>query len=420
MKTIPVCICLAIMGVLLGGKPNPVQAQEAGKCNNVSPLYADDQGTILREKKEAGVSITADVYIGNSRSGKNVVVVGQDPDEIGVTIDVGFSSVPGYVLHDEWEMKDRCVPVRSDPGKKNQCADYDPYTGYYYKKVQVPVCHENIATQAIRPVKSVLIWLQPSKKTAEWLNWNPGQSTLRSNLRLIFPDKWMAGTWTPDGFTVDQTADIDASWSESYFEAWKQQLQDYNFLAGDINKISKLWSVYMVELQNPYDNAESLGIFGNFLAGPNAASLVTNSYLREGSYNISYGSEPGGMNEKKENKLENEARSKPRSNEPLYTQLESPEQRESFTITMEHIPIDLPGQWFIGVYVEMSPAIFTANGMQKTEAVDPSWTGDPLGKWFSPEQVDYEMADHYFYAYVLLSTPCNPMEVDGCFDTTMP
>jgi hypothetical protein len=419
MKTLPICIGLAITAVLLGGKPIPVHA-DAEECSNKSPLVADIYGNSLTNKKEAGVSITADVYIGNSRTGKNVVVVGQDPDEIGVTINVGLTSVWGYVLHDEPDFREVCVPTYTDPGE-NTCADYNPDTGQFYKWGFESYCHKNIATPAIRPVKSVLIWLQPSDETAEWLNWNPGQSKLRSNLRLIYPEKWMAGTWTPDGFTVDQTPDIDASWSESYYEAWKQQLQDYNFLAGDINKISKLWSVTMVELQNPYNsNADSLGIFGNFLNGPNAASLVTNSYMREESYNISYGMGPGEMNEHKKNRLENWASSSPKSNIPLTEQLQSPKQRESFTITMEHIPIDLPGQWFIGVYVEMGPAIFSYKGVDKEEGVDESWTGSPLGKWFSPEQVDYEMADHYFYAYVLLSTPCNPMEVDNCFDTTMP
>jgi hypothetical protein len=255
-----------------------------------------------------------------------------------------------------------------------------------------------------------LVWLQPSLETSAWLGWNQGGGeSPRFPIRYIFPEKWMTGTWTEDGFETSGT--MDYGWSQSYYEAWLAQMSDYNFLAGDTNKISKLFSVTMVEVSSPIDGSAGLGVFGNFLAGPNPSTLPVS--FQPGEFNINYEDNAeltkilNGKNRVKYN---------PDSNIPLADQLET-NRRMTITLTMEHIPIDLPGQWTIGVMVEMERAQFQYKGMLRYEQPPPSWEGKE-SKWFTgTNEVDYGN-DLYFYTYVLLTTPCNPMEKDSCWDNS--
>jgi hypothetical protein len=40
------------------------------------------------------------------------------------------------------------------------------------------------------------------------------------------------------------------------------------------------------------------------------------------------------------------------------------------------------------------------------------------GKLFYGEEINYNQNEKYFYSYILLSSPCNPMEEAGCIDGT--
>lgn len=89
------------------------------------------------------------------------------------------------------------------------------------------------------------------------------------------------------------------------------------------------------------------------------------------------------------------------------------------TITLEHVPLDLPGKWFIGIRIEMEKAKVEYTGASGTKTItespDPLIWGVGDTKWFKEGDITYT-EPKYFFAYVLLTTPCNPLEQDSCFD----
>jgi hypothetical protein len=88
-------------------------------------------------------------------------------------------------------------------------------------------------------------------------------------------------------------------------------------------------------------------------------------------------------------------------------------------IRMEHIPLDLPGKWSIGIQVEMSKASVSyqyssAAAWEITE----EWPYEDGTQWFiQPDEINYTDIKS-FYSFVLLTTPCNPLEEDNCIDDT--
>jgi hypothetical protein len=404
MKTIRLIGILLALTILFSVKPYPVHAQ-AGVCDTVTELFLDKNKSQM--DPISGVNITVNTFIGDSMNGQNVVVVGQDPDAEGVGITVTLKSQIGYVRHDEKVIKDECIPTRIYKGPNVPQCDTDPYGIYYYYMTPTEICDHNIYNLAQRPIKSVLVWLEPSTETAAWLGWDAGTNATRFPLRYMFPEKWMTGTWTEDGFETSGTP--DHTWTQSYYEAWLAQMSDYNFLAGDTNKLSKLFSVTMVEVTSPIDGTAGLGVFGNFLAGPNPSTLPVN--FQPGEFNINYEDNPELIKILNGN---NRVKYSPRSNISLTDQLS--DHRWSIFIKMAHIPMDLPGLWTIGVMVEMERAQFEYKGMRRFETPPDDWEGYE-SKWFLPEEANYN-SDAFFYSYVLLSTPCNPMEVDSCWDNS--
>jgi hypothetical protein len=203
------------------------------------------------------------------------------------------------------------------------------------------ICHPNLESPAKRTIKNVKVWIEPSLETAVWLGWAFSGSNKKAPLRYIFPDKWMAGTWTTDGFTTTGTP--DNLWSETYYENWLKQLEGLNFLAGDTVTIPSLWSVTLAEVISPDNGTQSLGLFGKL-------SLSSTNYpppeiFAEGTSNISYALM------KYYTKLK-----RPSSNynsvEPL------PNGLDSVALQLRNIPMDLPGKWYVGVMVEMEKAEF--------------------------------------------------------------
>ena len=90
----------------------------------------------------------------------------------------------------------------------------------------------------------------------------------------------------------------------------------------------------------------------------------------------------------------------------------------SLNIKMEHLPLDLPGKWFIGIQIQMSKASmdYGANTITEEWGYKPDPNDDPDAHWFTENDFNYSKEGNYFYSYVLLSTPCNPNEKDNCID----
>jgi len=96
-----------------------------------------------------------------------------------------------------------------------------------------------------------------------------------------------------------------------------------------------------------------------------------------------------------------------------------PDGLDSVTLELRNIPMDLPGKWFVGVIVEMEKAKFSYKHKSEigVERTDQSWWDDDNpSRWFTMDEANYKIVDNYFFEFVILSAPCNPLEEMNCWD----
>jgi hypothetical protein len=363
-------------------------------------------GTVRQIDPIGGV-IVGDVTTSDGPGGtiKNVVVIGQDEEEEGIGITVPLSAVQGDIVHTSWVTRCNCYAEEKESKVEDCAPGGDPVQGgppYCYKEA---TCESIRTPGAMRHITDVRIWLEPSQDTADWLGWTDSQ-TDRTNLRWIYPEKWMVGTWTGDGSTTAGTASLH--FSESYYKEWLAQQQGYNFLQADVWSVDRLWSVTMVEVANPVEGGpQSLGVFGNFtLTGQTYP--MPNDFTSGSQWRVDYW-------------VMNLYTEKHRAtSDPIAREYWDPD-TTSVLIKMEHLPLDLPGHWFIGIEVEMTPATVyyypETNPLVGLKRQEQWGYGD--SHWFSMADIDYAIDIHSFYSYILLSTPCNPLEENNCIDNSI-
>jgi len=168
------------------------------------------EGTSFEIDPISGVNINVNTYVGAEGNKKNVVVFGQDPEEEGVGVTVTLTPVTGDIVHNEWVKKCTYYGKYQDKTRKGQECGINIY-GYYYEETE---CEAVRTPGASRKVNDVRVWLEPSEDTNSWLGWKQGEPGGKATLRYMFPEKWMVGTWTEDGFTTTGTPDL--SWYSSY------------------------------------------------------------------------------------------------------------------------------------------------------------------------------------------------------------
>jgi hypothetical protein len=362
-------------------------------------------------KYPAGVSITVEQTVTDPPVApvKNVIVYGQDEEEEGVSMTIKISALPGIINHHEWDEHLECRYYdKYQKGRDDDLCNETDY-GWYYNDM-VKYCNKNLPPRTVRRnISDVVVWLQPSQETLAWLGWGTKETeTGKATLPYIFPSRWMVGTWTGDGFKVEGTPDV--TMSPEYTEKWFQQMKEYNFLAGDSQTLEELWSVTLDEVPNPDPDGSGrvLGLFGNFKLPTIPYDIPTAP--RGSEYAIDYSVIRENMNASGKHW----AASMPNSPN-LYTMGTAGKSPDA-TIKLIHIPIDLPGIWYIGVMVEMEKANFVYEGKYpRTVFEDADW-GDSDVKWFSPSESNYDPLKNYFYVYVLLTSPCNELEENGCWD----
>jgi hypothetical protein len=357
-------------------------------------------------KYPAGVSITVEQTVTDPPVApvKNVIVYGQDEEEEGVSMTIKISALPGIINHHEWDEHLECRYYdKYQKGRDDDLCNETDY-GWYYNDM-VKYCNKNLPPRTVRRnISDVVVWLQPSQETLAWLGWGTKETeTGKATLPYIFPSRWMVGTWTGDGFKVEGTPDV--TMSPEYTAKWFQQMRDYNFLAGDTGEIPNLWSVTMVETASPIsNNQQTLGIFGYF-----KLTMMTNpmpfDYSGGSQWRVNYWVLNLYTNKKR-------ATSVPEAKNSLEQGM------DELTIQMQHLPLDLPGKWYIGIAVEMLPAVvsYNDNGWVIRD-IQETWPFEEE-KIFSEAEIGYTMLDNFFYSYILLSSPCNPMEQDGCIDNS--
>jgi hypothetical protein len=445
-------------------------------CVNVIPVKADTPEDCFvgsfRDSKGAALYPTSGVTVTVTKvSPANVVVVGQDPDEEGVTIEVKVTSHYGAIEHEDWVTDKICEGVGSarPPGLCTS-DEIDMYgttgKGPNYILGSHSHCSDTAHlsnasspgypdTTVYRPVKNIQVWLEPSGKTSDWLGWSTANVN-RAPVRYIYPERWSVGNWLPDDQYTTRRA-LDERWDIPYYKEWLEKMGEFNFLAGDVRLETPLWSVTMAEVMDSFTNTtKGLGIFGEMpSAGAVAYAGSSTSgtpieldcgFLKNGYYGLgplmgglfSADSVPGWYDYKGYFGYDFLQKSgqiycvpeKWTDSAAAVEGVPGTTDGAVYTYTFNRIPMDLPGQWYIRVRVELGLASFEnydAAGSPRTitEKIPDDWLVDT--KWFPTssdnylDELDYDNKVEdagFFYSYILLTTPCNPDEEGGCFDGT--
>ena len=400
--------------VILGIEVHAVNAQSLG-CPYESALKGLD-GKDMEPISGANIEIVKSAE--GAEEVKNVIVYGQDKEEEGVSLTITINAIPGKIIHNEWDKRDVCRhSSRYQPGRDGNMCDPSSspdfstygYTGEYYYKSE-KYCKTNLFKDVKRNVSAVRVWLQPNPETLQWMGWGTETKSGKASLHYIFPSRWMVGSWTGDGFVTSGTPDF--TFSEAYYENWLKQMHDYNFLAGDSQTLNSLWSVTLDEVSSPIDSSvTSLAVFGSYILS--GLPYPVNTAPTGPVFSVDYDRIVDRMNKPGKKWAE----SKPKSPDLYY---EGEARQPNATIRLLHIPIDLPGVWYIGVMVEMEKAYFEhvgPYGSRTVKEATPIYYSKDFN-WFTPDESGYNMDSNYFFTYVLLSSPCNEFEEKGCWDET--
>jgi hypothetical protein len=413
MKRIGALFLLACPVLLFGVQVTDVQAQDQN-CDYASQLYNPDNVLFITPISGATTTVAQTVMAPKVNEIKNVIVYGQDKEEEGISLTITINAATGVIRHSEWDERPECR--ESFFYQNGRDADLCEGTGvgwWYYEPTKY--CNTNPEPVSVRrDITNVRVWLEPSKATLDWLRWtNKRTASGKATLQYLFPSRWVVGQWTSDGFTVTGTPDIFTS--DEYKAEWLKQMKDFSFLAGDSLTVDKLWSVTLDEVPNPDPVRVSrtvLGIFGDFTLAKIPYDMPTAP--RGSNFTVDYSKINGRMNKSGKKWAE----SIPNSPNLYLGQVDGGE--PDVTIKLVHVPIDLPGIWYIGVSVEMRKADFDyidPHGKYSRHVVEGvDWEAGSEVKWFTPTESGYETDQNYFYTYVLITTPCNPMEEKGCWD----
>jgi hypothetical protein len=429
MKRFVIAILLFVCVFGIEPKKVIVHAQEDSIC-------ADDMGKVrYKENKDYGWDITTVA----KTAPPNPIVVGQDKEHRGVDITVDIVSYPGSITY----LKEvTCTGFETPQSDMDSCDPYYKEGKYYYWKIICPT--ENEVYRYIDGT-SLMVWLDPTPKTEQWLGWS--SNTKGWPLRYMYPEKWSLGTWTPGGFT---TVGDNGLWTEEQIKKFEAEHPGYNFLEAD-PRIGPLPTITMSLANDPMqadpsipDLRRVLALFGDFTQFRWSGSSPEGKYCHlgsgeyRGSCEISINTPIDGSSSSpqdhgngmyKESDIQD-----PNSalfggadiqdpNSALFGGADVNDPQKALfggddfggilkrndiyhlALTMKNVPLDLPGEWRIGVEVSVRVAKYD-NGT-RTEV----FTDEYL---YRMPKHGYALEKHSFLVYVYISTPCNINEPEGC------
>lgn len=302
----------------------------------------------------------------------------QDPDRNGVDISVVIDSTELIATYWKWEdvcaeiedpeygMKSNCTPNGGrKPGAiyqwENQCVQQPPETTY----------------RSIDP-NSISVWLDASRITRDLLGPGPYfQNSKKPVLRYLYPDQWALKVVRPGEQEIVERPGFKNPVDVVEF---LKQNKDYIILESDAKAYileTRMRTTWSPSMSWP---AISLVENSHCVAGVNTTGLDSGITALAGGERIC-----GFVSHE--------------YNGAVYR----------FVISFNEIPIDVPGEWYIGVGFYMRYAVFDGgNGHE------PGYDYNYLEKVYSDESQEI---DYSFESYILRSAPCNPDELGGCWDT---
>jgi hypothetical protein len=318
------------------------------------------------------------------------LIVTQDKNHTGVNIVVEIKSYPGTITYETYDEK--CERYDEPQKGMTLCSPYFSAGQYYYLT--------GTCTPHIDPVyryiegTSLKVWLEPSARTSWWLGW----STERLDedlypLRYMFPEKWSLGTWTPEGFTTEGDLGL---WTEEEIRKFLAEHPGYNFLKADPRR-NEIPTQFLTLAENPMQlgGGRVIPLFGREFKAWNEIGTIASDDLC-----FIDGAGPNGEGYC--------AKTVNDRTDPLFGSVDLYADNITYlAVSFSHIPMDIPGEWYIAVEVSVRQAIY---GGGKLEALD-----DHAFLTKMPGQGYYhDTPEHTFLTYMWISTPCNLAEVKGC------
>jgi hypothetical protein len=371
---------------------NIVQAQEGGPCKADGGIV---HFTSLDERINNFEDLKADALFGFGilKSEKtdpvNPVVVTQDEKHRGVDISIEIDSYPGTITYETYS--EECISYDSVQKGMKTCPPFYHEGQYHYLTGKCTPHTETVYRHITG--ESLQVWLKPTTRTEEWLGWKTGKGG--NPLRFLYPEKWSLGTWTPEGFTTEGDQGL---WSNAQIAKFIAEHPGFNFLKADPRQ-NELPSQFLVLAKDPAEGDTGSGrvipLFGDFDVW-NGLGSITGPDLC-----LIEGKGPGGPGElghcsKTINNVDDWMSGNPDIFAADITQL---------IVNLSHIPLDLPGEWYIGVKVSATRATYAGGKFETVPDVEKLYRSPSRG---------YTQEEHSFLSYIWMSTPCNGVEIDAC------
>jgi hypothetical protein len=326
------------------------------------------------------------------------IVIGQDPDQTGVNLSVEIQSLQGKISYESLVYRKECVGYDSyQPGREMEsCAPNSGGLFYYWS--YVPHCDPTTEfVYRYIDVNSIRVWLDPDSDTEKWLGWSSQAPSGKYPLRDMFPEKWLLGTWTPDGFTG---ASDPGLWDQGDIDKFVAEHPGFDFLKAD-PRHETIPSNALLRVMDPMvgspgeaapwwtqspqtEERRVLGLYGSFSAWPGDTRFSTS----QAQCLVRMAMVTGGKGECVIDPWN------------MWTSTLT-----DLKITFTNAPLDLPGNWRIGVIARVFTTKYNGG---TTEKID-----DPKFLYMSPDN-GYILTAHSFLSYILLTTPCNGLEAGAC------
>jgi hypothetical protein len=370
--------CAIILFIMLVVTPADMTVRAQGSASCV------DTGIVSYETDPV---FGFDIVTAQKTFPENPVVVTQEETHYGVDLEVEIVSYKGTVTYETYS--EECAGFDEPQRGMEKCKKF--YYNNLYHYVQGKCTPHTETVYRYIDGASLQVWLKPTPKTEAWLGWGAeGEGT---PLRKVFPEKWSLGTWTPEGFTTEGNPGL---WTEAQIAAFVAAHPGYNFLYGD-PRTTDLPVQFLTLASDPLQPNESsrvIPLYGTFYAwGP---------YGMGGTMCKVEGTGPDGQGDCAVNV---------NGLTGLFSEGDIfADGIHSLDIQFAHIPMDLPGEWQIGVSVSVHSATYGGGKPEKESGLD---YVNPDHLYRNPNH-DYPMEEHSFLTYIWMTTPCNPGEVEGC------
>jgi hypothetical protein len=369
-----------------------VPSVQIARAQETNPCELDPGEVVYQDKEGFGFEITFPEKIAPPFP----IVFGQDLKErTGVTIKIEIRSTPGSISYETFDgYTEECTAYPSAEMGLESCPPYYRKGQYYYKQ-SVPKCTPHTETDVYRTIigGTLKVWLIPTEDTTAWLGWDTVKTKGRKPLRYLFPEKWSLGSWTPGGYT---TVGSSGMYTEEQIEKFIAENPEFEFLKSDPRE-QELPTYALVRVQDPTRvkaPMRALGLFGEFYSWYRYGQIS-----RQGECLVNRMGTNGICGT--ETNISTSDPSMEFFNADLFA-----EGITYLRLGMYNIPMDLPGDWLVGVSVSVNKAKYD-NGRRTEVVADESKLTRSPGNGYDP-------ADHPFTVYILISTPCNPREIGGC------